>query len=111
MKQLVPNVRTRHLLLVWIVVFTALTVYALHQSSSTADASHALIIENQQRIADIQKSRVASCEQTYEGIRQVFKPFFPPPPRSAAQQADLDKFNRTIAKRKAQCVKQTKADP
>jgi hypothetical protein len=64
---------------------------------------------NSQRVGDIQKSRVASCQQTYEGIREVFRPFFPPRPRSKEQQANLDKFNRIVDRRKANCTKQTAA--
>jgi len=32
---------------------------------------------NRQRIADIQQSRVTSCEKTYGAFLDVFRPFFP----------------------------------
>lgn len=64
--------------------------------------------ENKHRIFEIQDSRVESCKGTYRGIREVFKPFFPAAPRTKEQQADLDKFNRTIAHLQKGCVKQTK---
>lgn len=64
--------------------------------------------ENDNRITDIQTSRLESCISTYEGIREVFKPFFPPPPRTKQQQADLDKFNKTINDLKLKCRKQVK---
>lgn len=54
-------------------------------------------------IEDIQKSRLETCEKTYTSIRKVFKPFFPPPPRTSKQQEDLDKFNFTINTLKQEC--------
>lgn len=66
-----------------------------------------LVRENQQRIKDIQASRTSSCRRTYEGIREVFKPFFPPKPRTGKEQEDLDKFNDTINRLKRGCTKQT----
>jgi hypothetical protein len=67
-----------------------------------------LVQENKNRIKDIQQSRIRSCQTTYFGIREVFKPFFPPPPRTVEQQQDLDKFNTTINRLILQCKKQTK---
>lgn len=63
--------------------------------------------ENTNRIADIQKARIESCETTYGGINEVFKPFFPPPPRTSEQQANFDKFKAIISRLKKGCVKQT----
>ena len=57
-------------------------------------------------INDIQNSRESSCRQTYNGIREVFRPFFPEPPRTKEQQADLDKFNNTIDRLMSGCSKQ-----
>lgn len=63
---------------------------------------------NRSRLSEIQDARLASCKQTYEGIREVFLPFFPPPEkRSARQNADFAKLNRTIHDLKAHCGKQT----
>lgn len=115
------RIKTRHLLLAWIVLFTVAMAYSVHQnrtlaeqsrtlaqqSRTLADQNHALIVANQRRDAERQASRVASCRQTYEGIRQVFQPFFPPAPRTASQQHDIDKFNQTIDTRKARCGQQT----
>jgi hypothetical protein len=64
--------------------------------------------ENQHRIEDIQRSRLESCRQTYAGIREVFRPFFPTEPLTKQQQKDLDKFNNQITKLQLQCVKQVK---
>jgi hypothetical protein len=63
--------------------------------------------QNQQRIDDIQTSRVQSCEQTYEGVRQVFHPFFVPEAQETRKQrADQAKFNRVVDRLKAKCDKQ-----
>lgn len=67
--------------------------------------------ENRNRIKDIQESRLKSCQTTYSGIREVFKPFFPPVPRTAEQQKDLDKFNSTINRLILRCETQTKPSP
>jgi hypothetical protein len=50
------------------------------------DNSHrigVLVVENSNRIKEIQKSRLESCKRTYNGIREVFLPFFPPPPKNS----------------------------
>jgi hypothetical protein len=92
----------RHVLLAWIVLFTLAIGYSVRTNNS-------LIRENKQRIADIQEQRLASCRQTYEGVRQVFLPFFPPPKgRTAAQQKNLDKFNRTVDRLKGRCETQVR---
>jgi hypothetical protein len=87
------------LLLIWLVLFTALTFYALRESSELAD-------ENRNRIVEIQLARASSCRQTYEGVREVFRPLFPPQPDEQTQDR-LDTFNQTIDDLKAACVKQT----
>lgn len=70
-----------------------------------------LVAQNTARIKEIQKSRLESCKRTYNGIREVFIPFFPPPPRTHKQKADLKKFNTTINRLVKACVKQTKPKP
>jgi hypothetical protein len=70
-----------------------------------------LVRENSQRIKEIQKSRVDSCKRTYNGIREVFLPFFPPPPRTPQQIDNLEKFNTTINNLAKACIKQTKTKP
>lgn len=62
---------------------------------------------NNDRIADIQQARIESCQTTYAGIKEVFKPFFPPPPRTEEQQKDLNTFNETIRVLQAGCAQQT----
>lgn len=79
------------------------------RSARLAEISAKLSQENADRISDIQSARAASCRRTYEGIREVFKPFFPPKP-NARQKADQDKFNRTVDRLKANCNKQTRTE-
>ena len=62
---------------------------------------------NHDRIQDIQEARIESCEKTYAGIKEVFRPFFPPPPRTPEQQRDLDTFNETIRVLQSGCKQQT----
>lgn len=64
---------------------------------------------NQNRIKDIQRSRVQSCERTYEGIRMVFKPFLAGP-QTQKQKKNIQKFNNRIDTLKSKCVIQTKAN-
>lgn len=67
---------------------------------------------NNDRIADIQQSRIASCRQTYEGVRQVFRPFLrPPAKRSAKERRDVRKFNATVNELKRRCDVQIKRTP
>jgi hypothetical protein len=66
-----------------------------------------LVAENQKRIAEIEDIQSDVCRTTYEGIRFVFRPFFPPPPRSKEEQAQVDKFNNRIDRLKTRCLAQT----
>lgn len=66
-----------------------------------------LVKANNDRIADIQKARIESCQQTYGAIGEVFKPFFPPPPRTPEQQKNLDTLNETINVLQKGCSQQT----
>lgn len=73
----------------------------------TGLAVAAFLASNNQRTNDIQRSRVESCELTYEGIRQVFRPFFrPKDQRTPKEQRDIRKFNRRIDALKASCPEQ-----
>lgn len=98
----------RWFLIAWMIAFTALTVWALVRLQDVSDRNRELIRANQARTAEIQEARLSSCRQTYEGIREVFRPFFPPAAhRTAEQRRDVRKFNQTIDRRKAQCGRQT----
>lgn len=67
--------------------------------------------ENSKRIKEIQASRIDSCKKTYEGIREVFSPFFPNPPKTQKQIDDLETFNTTINDLKKGCDAQTEPKP
>jgi hypothetical protein len=73
---------------------------------STATAH--LTLENTKRINEIQASRTASCRQTYRGVRNVFRPFFPKHPSDKKQARTIRKFNGTIDALVAGCESQTK---
>lgn len=89
-------------LTIWIILFT-LTVIVMYRSN------HHLVGENRSRIADIQKSRIDSCQANYEGIRKVAISLYPPAKiRSVAQAESLSKLNQTIKGLKSRCAKQTK---
>lgn len=78
------------------------------RQTSLLDQNTQLVAENAKRIDEIQNSRLESCKRTYEGIREVFRPFNPPKPRTTQQQSDLDKFNGTIDGLMAGCSVQIK---
>lgn len=73
-----------------------------------ANDNRELISENEDRIVDIQASRIESCQRTYEGIREVFQPLLPPESeRTEKQKENLKKFNDKIDELKSNCPKQT----
>jgi hypothetical protein len=60
-------------------------------------------------VDDIQQSRIESCERTYQGVREIFKPLLPPvKTRTAKQRHDLKIFNDRIDQLKHGCATQTK---
>ena len=69
--------------------------------------SHEVSVKNHDRIADIQRGRLESCQRTYEGVRQAFKPFFKRSRTTAEGRRDLRTFNRNIDHLKAQCDDKT----
>src|SRR4051794_21980688 len=59
-------------------------------------------------INDVNHDRVVSCRHTYEGVREIFRPFFRPVAvRTKKEKQDIRKFNRTVDHLKARCGKQT----
>lgn len=85
--------RWKKRVVIWIVIFTGLVMWGVYQ--------------NKQRINDIQKSRVYSCQQNYLRTRGIFKPFFPPKSkRSDKQKADIKRFIHQTDPR--QCFNQVK---
>jgi cell division protein FtsL len=97
---------------VWVILdireISAETHKVALESKRLSEENRRLALENKKRDAEIQESRVSSCRQTYSSIRKVFRPFFPPPPRTKEQQDRLDKFNDTINKARKGCIIQTK---
>lgn len=67
-------------------------------------------IANRNRVDEIQENRVRSCEAVYDGIREVFQPFFPDKPRTKEETENIRKFNETITKFRARCEEQTRPD-
>lgn len=88
----------------WSVRHSAFSAFLLAVILSSALA----VYLNDQRVNDIQKDRVKSCQRTYEGVREVFKPFFRTKRlRTEKEQANVDKFNARIDELKAGCGDQT----
>jgi hypothetical protein len=61
---------------------------------------------NAHRIHDIQHDRLVSCQRTYEGVREIFRPLFHPV-RSVEQAENIQKFNHSVDRLKARCAHQT----
>lgn len=57
---------------IWIILFTAIAIYGIAQ--------------NRNRIDDIQKSRLYSCQRNYIILRKTFRPYFPPKDKRTKQQ-------------------------
>lgn len=72
------------------------------QSQQQGVVTKKLAKQNENRIQEIQAARIASCKSTYEGVRQVFKPFTQGPQTPA-----IKKFNNRIDQLKANCPIQT----
>lgn len=73
--------------------FVALTI---------AFTAQGLLLER--TIGEVQHDRVISCRHTYEGVREIFKPFFlPAKARTAKERHDIRKFNRRVDRLKANC--------
>lgn len=79
------------------------------QARYLAVQNHRLTLENQARIADIQRSRIASCIKTYQSFHVVLDPFFPPvAKRTPRIKAQFRKFNRIVTQQKASCARRVK---
>lgn len=81
----------------WILLVLAISI-GFHKLENLAGS-------NQDRIADIQASRIESCRIIFEGNRNVFKPLIPPKKdRTAKEQRNINKFNHSITREKRRCV-------
>lgn len=83
------------MLVIWIVIFTFAVAWSIR--------------DGRERDNQIQQNRVASCQRTYEGVREVFKPFFKPVKQMTPRELDnFTKFNRTVDRLKRRCSVQIK---
>lgn len=102
------------LLGIWIILMSAAVIWGYYANQSRIDDNQKInqrqINDNKNRINDIQDSRLSSCKQTFEGIREVFKPFEPKKGEKSTpeQRRNWIKFNNTIDKLKAKCSAQVK---
>ena len=93
----------RRWLTVFIVISALFNIWGVVQNRSDSQ-------NNQNRIVDIQASRVQGCKNNYEALRQVFLPFFPPQGhRTVKQKSDLAKFNTIINRHIVKCAVQVAA--
>jgi hypothetical protein len=76
------------------------------RTAKLSKATAHLSVENTKRIREIQKSRVRSCQTTYSGVRNVFRPFLPKHPTGTLR-TQIEKFNRVINRLIRGCQKQT----
>jgi hypothetical protein len=87
---------------IWIVVFSLVVIVMYHTVRNLGE-------QNNERISDIQKSRIESCKANYEGIKRVAISLYPPRTVRSVQQAEsLSKLNETIRKLKKKCAKQVR---
>ncbi len=76
------------------------------KTANLTKATAHLTVENTKRIKEIQASRVASCKQTYSGVRKVVKKLLPKHPNEQ-QQKNIDDFDAVINNLRSGCTKQT----
>jgi hypothetical protein len=86
-----PSNRLPVVIALGVIVFVGVILYANRQSD--------------QRISDIQASRIASCQFTYGAFLEVFEPFFPPPEkRTAEQKKNWRTLEDVVQRRTGRCV-------
>lgn len=64
-----------------------------------------LIFENAERDRLYRINAVIVCKENIEGVRQIFRPFFPNPPKTLRQTEILEKFNGRVNLLKNNCSK------
>lgn len=96
----------------WALALTGLILWGFHDLRAQTDQvkrQNAVLrqqaVQLKRQTADIQKSRLESCERGYEGTRSVFKPFFPADPKKYTPQQK--KFQKIIDRLKEHCAIQT----
>jgi len=102
------NTHLQTMFKIWVVVFTALTLFLLFANRQRA-------IDNKHRIADInallysiQKSRVESCKQNYQTLIDAVQPFGKKDdPRTPENEVNAtQQFIKHLKEKKLHCVKQ-----
>lgn len=94
-----------HLAIVALLLASLSSALVLYFNGERSDADSRII-------TDIQADRLKSCMATYEGIRQVFKPFFrTKSQRTDDEQRQIDKFNQRVDFLKSRCTVQTGVKP
>jgi hypothetical protein len=92
---------------IWIAVFSCVIIWAIRDIRNLTD-------ENKERIAEIQDSRIASCQQTYTILQTLIIQSVPPNTKLTGER--LDRYNSFLqlvnpAKCKAQISKSTDDGP
>jgi hypothetical protein len=70
-RPIIYNPLWRKAVTLWLIAFTALVAAVLWKQNSLASQNKQLIRENQQRIVDIQASRVRGCRETYRRMQLI----------------------------------------
>ena len=100
-------IRVAFLLLTCVFVLALLGfLWLVRETHDLGRQNRALILENQRQDNDDVKNSILLCRRNIEGVRQIFLPFYPVPPRTEEQQASVDKFNDRVNLLKKNCAKQ-----
>jgi hypothetical protein len=107
---------TRHDYITIRVAFMALTcvflltlmgfLWLLKETHDLAVDTRTLSEANIQRVRENRNNSIKSCKANIEGVRQIFKPFFPRTPTTLEQKKVIIKFNHRIDELKKNCKKQ-----
>lgn len=81
-------------------------LWLVRETHDLGQQNRALILENQRQDKEDIENSILLCKRNIEGVRQIFLPFYPVPPRTEEQQASVDKFNNRVDTLKKNCSKQ-----
>lgn len=95
----------RNLAVVAIIAGTIVNTYIFVQQRELVHQNRRRILENNERIHDIQRARVESCQVTYEAFRQILSPFLHP--TDPERRLDIRRFNQRVDRFKKGCDAQT----